>query len=75
MRRLVRQSREMPLFRRGLRDRLGEMEEAAKMPRSVTRAIGAGNGGKRGDQRAETVVRRGALFNRIADLHCVVVYS
>jgi hypothetical protein len=34
----------------------------------------SGRGAKRGDQRAETVVRRGALVNRIADLHCVVVY-
>jgi hypothetical protein len=31
-------------------------------------------GGKRGDQRAETVVRRGAQFNRIADSHRIVVY-
>jgi hypothetical protein len=35
------------------------------MPRSVKRANGDGNGGKRGDQRAETAVRRGARFNRI----------
>jgi len=62
------------LVRRGLRDRLGEPEETAKMPRAVTMAITVGQGKRRrGDQRAETVVRRGARFNRIADLHCVVV--
>jgi hypothetical protein len=32
-------------------------------------------GQKGGDQRAEIVVRRGALLNRIAALHRVVVYS
>jgi hypothetical protein len=46
-----------------------------KMPRAVTSANGSGNGEKRGDQRAETGERRGARFNRIVDLHCVVVYS
>jgi hypothetical protein len=44
------------------------------MPRAVTRAIAVGEGAKRGDQRAETVVRRGAQFNRIADSHRIVVY-
>ena len=39
-----------------------------RMPRSVTSANGSGNGGKRGDQRAETGERRGARFNRIVDL-------
>jgi hypothetical protein len=29
----------MPLFRRGLRDRLGEPKNAAKMPRAVKMAI------------------------------------
>ena len=46
-----------------------------KMPRSVTRANGSGNGGRRGDQRAETGERRGARFNRLAVSRCVVVYS
>ena len=32
-------SLEMPLFRRGLRDRLGERKNAAKMPKSLRRAI------------------------------------
>ena len=41
----------MPLFRRGLRDRLGEPEEAAKMPRSVKRTIVVGQGAKMVDQR------------------------
>ena len=64
----------MPLFRRGLRDRPGELETAAKMPRAVTRAIAVGQGAKMADQRAETGERRGALVNRIVDLYCVVVY-
>lgn len=38
--------REVPLFRRGLRDRLGEPEEAAKMPRSIKRAIAVDEGRK-----------------------------
>ena len=45
-----------------------------KMPRSVKRAIAVGQDAKMVDQRAETGERRGALVNRIADLHCVVVY-
>jgi hypothetical protein len=44
------------------------------MPRSVKRAIAVGQRVKMADQRAETGERRGALVNRIADLHCVVVY-
>jgi hypothetical protein len=71
----VRLRREMPLFRRGLRDRLREPEEAVKMPRAVTKAIEVGAGAKRDDQRAETVVRRGALFNRLAVSRCVVFCS
>jgi hypothetical protein len=43
-RRLVRLKREMCLFRRGLRDRLGETEEASKMPRSVKMTIVVGQG-------------------------------
>jgi hypothetical protein len=58
----------MPLFRRGLCDRIGEPESETKMPRSVTRAITVGQGAKRGDRRSETGERRGALVNRIAIL-------
>jgi hypothetical protein len=36
------------LFRRGLRDRPAELEKAAKMPRSVKRAIAVGEGGEKG---------------------------
>lgn len=68
LRRPARQPRELPLFRRGLHACLGGPENVAKMPRSVKKAIGAGNGGRRGDQRAETVVRRGALVNKSAIL-------
>jgi hypothetical protein len=32
----------------GLRDRLGELKNAARMPRSVTRALTVGQGAKRG---------------------------
>jgi hypothetical protein len=67
-------SREMPLFRRGLRDRFGETETAAKMPRAVKRAITVGQRAKMVDRRAETGERRVILVNRIADLHRVVVY-
>jgi hypothetical protein len=34
--------REMPLFRRSLRDHLGKPKSAAKMPRAVKRAIEVG---------------------------------
>jgi hypothetical protein len=63
----------MPLFRRGLRDRLGETESAMEMPRSVKRAITVGQRAKGVDQRAETGDRRVILVNRIASLYCVMV--
>jgi len=51
------------------------MKMRRKMPRSVTSANGAGSGGKRGDQGAETGERRGARSNRLAVSRCAVVYS
>ena len=63
----------MPLFRRGLRDRIGEPESEAKMPRVVRRAITVGQGAKMGDQRAETGERRVILVNSMASLCRVMV--
>ena len=67
-RRLVKLKREMPLFRRGLRDRLGEPESETKMPRAVKRAIAVEKDAKIADQRAETGERRVILVNRLASL-------
>jgi hypothetical protein len=75
MRQPAKRSLELALFRRGFRDRLGKPKSTTKMPRSVKRAITAVEDAKMVDQRAETGERRGAQFNRIADLRCVVFYS
>ena len=58
----------MPLFRRGLRDRLKEPKSAAKMPRAVTRTIEVGERVKMVDQRAETGRDAVLLVNGIAIL-------
>jgi hypothetical protein len=58
----------MPLFRRGLRDRLGKAESATKMPRAVKRAIAVRQGAKMVDQRAETGRDTVRLVNRSAIL-------